>query len=145
MSDFQCNTGTAEALLQRKVKSTKVEDISSNPFSRLEQSSEDYVATVVHLIILLLRSLDNKNRTDDNGILLSILVPLDEPLRQSLQSFWNGLEIRDGDGQFPDEQIGASKSHCIQILEDLFLIQRSSHLLPETSSLIYRFVIFTAT
>jgi hypothetical protein len=44
MSDFQCNTGTAEALLRRKVKSTKAEDISSNPFSRLEQSSEDYVA-----------------------------------------------------------------------------------------------------
>jgi hypothetical protein len=86
MLDFQYNNGSTEALLRRKVKSTKVEDISSNPFSWLEQFLKDYIATVVHLIILLLRSLDNQNRIDNNDILFSNLVPLSEPLQQSLQN-----------------------------------------------------------
>ena len=94
MSDFQCNIGTVEALLRRKVKSTKPEDISKAPFSRLEQSCEDYVATLVHLMILLLHSLENENKEDhDKDDLLPILVPLSKPLKKSLQSLRNGLQM----------------------------------------------------
>jgi hypothetical protein len=142
MFDLQRNNGAVESLLRRKVKSPNPNDLSKAPFSRLEQSAADYVPTLVHLIVLLLRSLDSDRLDGDEADLLSRLVPLDESLRRHLQSLWGGLQTEDEDGRFPDNQVGMCKAGCMDILESLFFIERPSHRVPEASSLVYRFVVF---
>ena len=141
MMEFQDIIGSADSLLRRKVKSAK--DISTVPFSRLDQSCEDYMATLVHVIIVLLRSMNSNNDSNnENRDVFRILVPLDEPLRTSLENLWQGLQAEDGQGQFSDGEMRECKLRCIQVLEDLFFVERESYSIPNTSLLIYRFILF---
>ena len=149
MKDFQRIIGSAESLLRKKVKSTSEVETCRVPFYRLEQSSEEYVGTMSHLLIILLRSLDAADGTSDTdgGDVLKVMVPLgDDVLRGSLRALWDGLRAQaaEGDGQRAVDRLGESKSHCIRVLEDLFLTTRPSHTCPVTSLLVYRFVVFVA-
>ena len=141
MMEFQDNIGSADLLLRRKVKSAK--DISTAPFSRLDRSCEDYTATLVHVIIVLLRSLNSSNDSNnENRDVFRILVSLDEPLRTSLENLWQGLQAEDGQGQFSDGEMRECKLRCIQVLEDLFFVEWQSYSIPNTSLLIHRFILF---
>lgn len=171
MSDFQRNNGSAEALLRRKVKSTKPGDLSAAPFSRLDHSSDQYVGTLVHLVVVLLRFLDDggSEHVGSSGFcgggggddVRPVLVPLGLGLRQSLRGLRDELRRMEDEEDpanraAPPEGSGwhnstasgpttaSSKSLCIDILEHLFFIHRASHAVPQASLLVYRFVVFVA-
>jgi hypothetical protein len=144
MMDFQSTLANTETLLQRKFRSTNLTNISTNPFSRLEQSCQDYVKELIHLLLILLRSLDHTNDKDNIGDTWRILVPLEDKIQLSLQRLWNGLQVVDGGEQITKDQLEESKLHCIEVLEALFFITRLSHAIQEASLLIFRFVVFSS-
>lgn len=99
--------------VDKVLKSRKGNNISTISFIWLEQSCEDYVATSLHLIIVLLWSLYNDGVEDDKDGVLKVLVPLGEQVQYFLRALWNGLRLVDGDGQFTNDQLEESKFHCI--------------------------------